>query len=134
MPKYNVRIDTYAPIKYPKLSEAEVGKTVTMLYNGKPRQVVLLHHGKPSSIYSDTFNNGAIMGFADIPFNYICNTAQNNVYNASMVHTLLNAQVYNSIEDSIKSKIKEVKLPWTNASNVVESGENGLSCYCLCWL
>jgi hypothetical protein len=68
-----------------KLSQAAPGTVVKTNYNGAPTNFVVLHQGKPSPIYDDSFNGGTIMRFESIPENYQWTTTGTNDYAASSV-------------------------------------------------
>lgn len=106
------------------------GSIVKTNYNGQSANFVVLHQGKPSPIYDDSFNGGTIMRFESIPENYQWTTTGTNDYAASGVqaHIQEYAQYF---DPDIQSSIKTVKIPYrpgAGSSATVNSGANGLEC------
>lgn len=113
-----------------KLSQAAPGTVVKTNYNGAPTNFVVLHQGKPSPIYDDSFNGGTIMRFESIPENYQWTTTGTNDYAASGVQAHIQEYVQ-YFDPGIQSSIKTVKIPYrpgAGSSATVNSGANGLEC------
>ena len=113
-----------------KLAQAAPGTVVKTNYNGVPTNFVVLHQGKPSPIYDDSFNGGAIMRFESIPENYQWTTTGTNDYAASGVQAHIQEYVQ-YFDPDIQSNIKTVKIPYrpgAGSSATVNSGANGLEC------
>lgn len=113
-----------------KLSQAAPGTVVKTNYNGAPTNFVVLHQGKPSPIYDDSFNGGTIMRFESIPENYQWTTTGTNDYAASSVQAHIQEYVQ-YFDPAIQSNIKTVKIPYrpgAGSSATVNSGANGLEC------
>lgn len=113
-----------------KLSTASPGTIVTANYNGQPTNFVVLHQGKPSPIYDDSFNGGTIVRFEKIPENYQWTTTGTNDYAASGVKAHIQEYVQ-YFDNDIRAKIKTVKIPYragAGSSAEVSSGANGLEC------
>jgi hypothetical protein len=113
-----------------KLSQAAPGTVVKTNYNGAPTNFVVLHQGKPSPIYDDSFNGGTIMRFESIPENYQWTTTGTNDYAASSVQAHIQEYVQ-YFDPGIQSNIKTVKIPYrpgAGSSATVNSGADGLEC------
>jgi hypothetical protein len=113
-----------------KLAQATPGTVVKTNYNGAPTNFVVLHQGKPSPIYDDSFNGGTIMRFESIPENYQWTTTGTNDYAASGVQAHIQEYVQ-YFDPGIQSNIKTVKIPYrpgAGSSATVNSGANGLEC------
>lgn len=113
-----------------KLAQAAPGTVVKTNYNGAPTNFVVLHQGKPSPIYDDSFNGGTIMRFESIPENYQWTTTGTNDYAASGVQAHIQEYVQ-YFDPAIQSNIKTVKIPYrpgAGSSATVNSGADGLEC------
>lgn len=113
-----------------KLAQAAPGTVVKTNYNGAPTNFVVLHQGKPSPIYDDSFNGGTIMRFESIPENYQWTTTGTNDYAASGVQAHIQEYVQ-YFDPDIQSNIKPVKIPYrpgAGSSATVSSGADGLEC------
>lgn len=113
-----------------KLAQAAPGTVVKTNYNGALTNFVVLHQGKPSPIYDDSFNGGTIMRFESIPETYAWGDGTSNDYAASGVQAHIQGYVQ-YFDPGIQSNIKTVKIPYrpgTGYSPTVNSGANGLEC------
>ena len=110
-----------------KLSTKAVGSTVKIKVNGAAKDFIIVHQGKPSSIYDDSCNGTWVL-LKDI---YTTSTFGNsNSYKDSSIHSYLNSTFYNLIDSDIRAVIKQVKLPYTNGTGSggsVASGASGFS-------
>ncbi len=110
------------------LSSKAVGSTVKLNVNGAAKEFIVVHQGKPSSLYDDSCN-GTWLLMKDL---YEKRTwdSSNNDYANSDIHTYLNGTFLNLFDADIKAQIKQVKLPYqkgTGSGGSVSSGANGLS-------
>ena len=112
---------------YVTLSSKEIGSTIKLKVNGSAKDFIVVHQGKPSSIY-DASCNGTWLLMKDI---YTTSTfgSNNNSYKDSRIHTYLNGTFYNLIDSEIREAIKQVKIPYQNGTGwgSLATGENGLS-------
>lgn len=110
-----------------KLSTKAVGSTVKIKVNGAAKDFIIVHQGKPSSIYDDSCNGTWVL-LKDI---YTTSTfGSNNSYKDSSITSYLNSTFYNLIDSDIRAVIKQVKLPYTNGTGSggsVASGASGFS-------
>ncbi len=113
------------------LSTKAVGSVVKIKESGTAQNYIVVHHGKPSSIYDNSFTGGTILLRQNSHSSRVWNTSSNNAYATSAIHTWLNGIFLNTIDANISSKIVQVKIPYragTGTSATVTSGTSGLSC------
>lgn len=109
------------------VGDFDVGETVWMNVNGTPYEWIVVHQGKPSSLYDDSCN-GTWLLMKDIYESRQWHSSNRNSYKASTIHTYLNGTFLNLFDADIKAQIKTVKIPYVNgtANAAVASGANGL--------
>ena len=115
-----------------------VGKTITLNVGGQAKEFIVVHQGKPSSLYDDSCN-GTWLLMKDIYELHTWNGVRINKYESSNIHAYLNSTFLNLFDSNIKDDIKQVKIPYRKnggASGTDQSGANGLpakifllSCY-----
>ena len=116
------------PIAGTAVSTLAVGTLVKIKENGSPVEYMVVHQGRPSSMY-DTSCNGTWLLRKDIYTKRMWGST--NDYKTSTIHSYLNETFLNLFNDDIKNIIKQVKIPYQpgNGSGYpVMSGANGLSC------
>ena len=110
-----------------KLGAKAVGSTVKIKVNGTVKDFIIVHQGKPSSIYDDSCDGTWVL-LKDI---YTTSTFGNsNSYKDSSIHSYLNSTFYNLIDSEIRAAIKQVKIPYQNGTGSggsLATGANGLS-------
>lgn len=114
---------------YVTLSSKAVGSTIKLKVNGSAKDFIVVHQGKPSSVYDDSCN-GTWLLMKDIYENRQWHSSDTNDYANSTIHSYLNGTFLNLFESNIKNAIKQVKLPYrkgSGTSTTVTSGSNGLS-------
>ena len=114
---------------YVTLSSKAIGSTIKLKVNGSARNFIVVHQGKPSSVYDDSCN-GTWLLMQDIYENRAWHSSNTNDYANSTIHSYLNSTFLNLLESNIKNAIKQVKLPYrkgSGTSTTVTSGSNGLS-------
>ena len=111
-----------------KLGTKSVGSIVKIKVNGAAKDFIIVHQGKPSSVYDDSCN-GTWLLMKDIYTTYTF--GNNNSYKDSSIHTYLNGTFYNLIDSDIRAAIKQVKIPYLNGTGggdgSLATGANGLS-------
>ena len=111
-----------------RLGEKAVGSIVKIKVNGAAKDFIIVHQGKPSSVYDDSCN-GTWLLMKDIYTTYTF--GNNNSYKDSSIHTYLNGTFYNLIDSDIRAAIKQVKIPYLNGTGggdgSLATGANGLS-------
>ena len=112
-----------------RLGAKAVGSIVKIKVNGAAKDFIIVHQGKPSSVYDDSCN-GTWLLMKDIYEKRQWNSSNTNDYANSTIHSYLNSTFLNHLEPNIKRAIKQVKLPYrkgSGSSETVTSGSNGLS-------
>ena len=110
-----------------RLGAKAVGSTVKIKVNGTVKDFIIVHQGKPSSVYDDSCNGTWVL-MKDIYTTYTF--GNNNSYKDSSIHTYLNGTFYNLIDSNIRAAIKQVKIPYQNGTGSggsLATGSNGLS-------
>ena len=111
------------------LSTKAVGSTVKLKVNGTAKEFIVVHQGKPSSLYDDSCN-GTWLLMKDIYENRVWQSGNINKYESSDIHTYLNNTFLNLFDSNIKDAIKQVKIPYRKnggSGGTDQSGANGLS-------
>ena len=111
-----------------KLGDMAVGSTVKIKVDGTVKDFIIVHQGKPSSIYDDSCDGTWVL-LKDI---YTTRTfgSRNNSYKDSSIHSYLNSTFYDLIDSDIRAVIKQVKIPYwygTGRDGSLATGSNGLS-------
>lgn len=111
-----------------RLGAKAVGSIVKIKVNGAAKDFIIVHQGKPSSVYDDSCNGTWVL-MKDIYTTYTF--GNNNSYKDSSIHTYLNGTFYNLIDSDIRAAIKQVKIPYLNGTGggdgSLATGANGLS-------
>lgn len=113
-----------------KLGAKAVGSIVKLKVNGTVKEFIVVHQGKPSSIYDESCN-GTWLLMKDIYENRQWDSSNVNKYESSDIHTYLNNTFLNLFESNIRDVIKQVKIPYRKnggSGGQNQSGANGLSC------
>ena len=91
-----------------RLGAKAVGSTVKIKVNGTVKDFIIIHQGKPSSVYDDSCN-GTWLLMKDIYEKRQWNSSNTNDYANSTIHSYLNSTFLNLLESNIKTAIKQVK-------------------------
>lgn len=111
------------------LSTKAVGSTVKLKVNGTAKEFIVVHQGKPSSLYDDSCN-GTWLLMKDIYENRVWQSGNINKYESSDIHAYLNNTFLNLFDSNIRDAIKQVKIPYRKnggSGGTDQSGANGLS-------
>ena len=106
-----------------------VGSSVFTNVNGTKTEFIVVHQGKPSSLYDDSCN-GTWLLMKDVYENRQWHSSNVNDYANSTIHSYLNSTFLAMFDSNIQKAIKQVKLPYRSGSGygkTVTSGANGLS-------
>lgn len=108
-----------------RLGNVAVGTVLKLNENGAPQPYIVVHQGRPSSMY-DASCNGTWLLRQNILKNQTWGSS--NQYDISFIGTL--GSVLSLYSSEIQSVIKTVKIPYCygNGSATVYSGANGYSC------
>ena len=112
------------------LSTKVVGSTVKLTVNGKAREFIVVHQGKPSSVYDESCN-GTWLLMKDIYENRVWQSGNINKYESSDIHSYLNNTFLKLFDSNIQGAIKQVKLPYRQnggSGGTTQQGANGLPC------
>lgn len=110
-----------------KLGDKAVGSIVKLKVSGAAKEFIVVHQGKPSSLY-DVSCDGTWLLMKDCYEKRQWNSPKSNVYKESTVHSYLNSTFLNLFDADIKAKIKKIKIPHVNGTGFsdVASGASGL--------
>lgn len=112
-----------------KLSTKAVGSIVKIKVNGAVEDFIIVHQGKPSSIYDDSCDGTWVL-LKDIYTISLFSNYGSNSYKASNIHSYLNSTFYDLIDSDIRAAIKQVKIPYWNGTGnggSLATVANGLS-------
>ena len=128
-----------AALEYPRpLGELAIGSSVFTEVGGVRTEFLVVHHGKPSSLYSDTCDGTWVL-MKDVYLSRTFGSA--SYYPGSDTYVYLNTTFPTLLSSAVAAAVKRVKIPvGADDNNYVRSGENGadaiaflLSCYELGW-
>ena len=112
-----------------KLGTKAVGSIVKLKVGGTAKEFIVVHQGKPSSMY-DSSCDGAWLLMKDIYESRVWQSGNINKYESSDIHAYLNSTFLGLLESNIRDAIKQVKIPYRKgggSGGVDQSGANGLS-------
>ncbi|MDR1703250.1 MAG: DUF6273 domain-containing protein [Clostridiales bacterium] len=112
------------------LGSKAIGSIVKIPVNGADRDFIVVHQGKPSIAYDNSFNGGTILLQRYLYEYRVWNTDGINDYANSSTNNYLNSTYLNMIDPAIQSRIKQVKIPYRpgeGLSTYVYTGSNGLA-------
>lgn len=111
-----------------KLGTKAVGSVLKLNLNGSPKNFIVVHQGKPSSLYDDSCDGTWVL-MQDIYNTREWDNNDNN-YQNSTLQSWLNNTFVDLFDLNIRDAIKTVKIPYVNGTggSAVASGANGLSC------
>lgn len=111
-----------------RLSTKAVGNIVRMKVNNMLTDFIVVHQGKPSSMYDDSCD-GTWLLMKDIYENRQCRNSDVNDYANSTIHSYLNNTFISLFDSNIRNAIKQIKIPYrpgSGTSTTVSSGSSGL--------
>lgn len=112
------------------LGDKSVGDIVKIKEDGVAVNYLIVHKGKPSDLYDDSCD-GIWLLREEIHSNQIWDSSDND-YENSDIHSWLNDDFLNTIDEKIRTEIKTVKIPFKKgtgdtSTGGIYSGANGLS-------
>ena len=113
-----------------KLGAKAVGSIVKLKVGGTAKEFIVVHQGKPSSMY-DSSCDGTWLLMKDIFGATRWHSSDDNNLENSTIHSLLNSTFLNAFESNIRDAIKQVKIPYRKnggSGGSDQSGANGLLC------
>ena len=113
-----------------KLGTKAIGSIVKLNINGAAKEFIVVHQGKPSSLY-DASCDGTWLLMKDIFEATRWHSSDVNNLENSTIHSILNSTLLNAFESNIRDAIKQVKIPYRKnggSSGSDQSGANGLLC------
>ena len=112
-----------------KLGTKAVGSIVKLKVNGTAKEFIVVHQGKPSSLYDESCN-GTWLLMKDIYENRQWHSSATNFLEFSTIHSYLNSTFLNLFDSDIRDAIKQVKIPYRKnggSGGSDQSSANGLS-------
>jgi len=118
------------------LGDAAVGSLVYLRVDGTYVPFRVMHHGKPSDLYDDSFAGGTILckDYTGAPYStqMVANISDaKGTYAQSFLHQDLNQNWLAKLDPAMQQAIVEVKLPYRTDTDdepyVVASGSEGLA-------
>ena len=121
--------DNATTIPVDSLGNLAVGTVVKTPISGSPREFIVVHQGKPDSMYDESCK-GTWLLLKDI-YRMMDWDSSTNDYRNSDIHSYLNGTFVKLFDANIQKVIKQVKIPYYNgpgSNGSVASGAHGLSC------
>lgn len=111
-----------------RLGNVAVGTVLKLNENGIPQNYIVVHQGKPSSMYDESCD-GTWLLRQNIHSEYRWDTTSNS-FNYADIFTSYLPSLLSIYDSSIQSVIKKIKIPycWGGGGSRVDSGANGYSC------
>ena len=113
-----------------QIGSLAIGTTVRLNINNSPKEFIIVHQGKPSSIYDESYN-GTWLLMKDIYEQRQWHSSNVNKLESSTIHSYLNSTFLNLFDSNIKDAIKQVKIPYRKnggSGGSDQSSANGLLC------
>lgn len=111
-----------------KLGTKAVGSIVKLKVGGTAKEFIVVHQGKPSSMY-DSSCDGTWLLMKDCYEKHVWHSSNINKYETSDINTYLNGPFFNLFDSNIQGIIKQVKIPYRKNGGkwgTDQSGANGL--------
>lgn len=110
------------------ISTLAVGSSVYLNVGGVRKEFLIVHQGKPSSMYDESCN-GTWLLMKDIYEDRQWHSSDTNYLEFSTIHSYLNSTFLNLFDSDIRDAIKQVKIPYRKnggSSGTDQNGANGL--------
>lgn len=111
------------------ISTLAVGSSVYLNVGGVRKEFLVVHQGKPSSLY-DSSCDGTWLLMKDCYTSRVWSDYSSNNYKIASINPYLNGPFLGLFDADIQGIIKQVKIPYVNGTGgaAVASGASGLSC------
>lgn len=112
------------------LRDVAVGTVLKLKENGSPQNYIVVHQGKPSSIYDESCN-GTWLLRQDLIEEMVWDNGNVNKLESSDIQAWLNSTMLGKYDSNIQAAIKQVKIPYRKnggSGGTDQTGANGLSC------
>ncbi|MBE6012073.1 MAG: fibronectin type III domain-containing protein [Lachnospiraceae bacterium] len=111
-----------------QLGTKSVGSIVKLIQESKAVEYIVVHQGRPSSLYDASCNGTWLLRKYVEKYVQKWNSSGNKYANSD-IHSYLNGEYYNSFYFDIRDSIIQAKIPYAagNKSSTVYSGASGLS-------
>lgn len=113
-----------------RLGNVAVGTVLKLNENGSPKNYIVVHQGKPSSIYDESCNGTWLLRKVLIK-DRVWGDGNVNKLESSDIQAWLNSTMLGKYDSNIQAAIKQVKVPYRKNGGSVgtdQTGANGLSC------
>lgn len=112
------------------ISSLSIGGTVYLNEDGSPIPYLVVHQGKPSSIYDDSCNGTWLLRTDSVrTYQWYPDTDYTNYFEQSDVLRWLSSTMLPKYDSAIQNIIKQVKIPYmTFGKGTLKTGANGYSC------
>ena len=110
------------------ISTLAVGSSVYLNVGGVRKEFLVVHQGKPSSMYDESCN-GTWLLMKDIYEDRQWHSSDTNYLEFSTIHSYLNSTFLNLFDSDIRDAIKQVKIPYRKnggSNGTDQNGANGL--------
>lgn len=112
------------------LGNVAVGTVLKLNESGSPQNYIVVHQGKPSSIYDESCN-GTWLLRQDLIESRVWDDGNVNKLESSDIQAWLNSTMLGKYDSNIQAAIKQVKIPYRKnggSGGSDQTGANGLSC------
>ena len=106
------------------ISTLAVGSSVYLNVGGVRKEFLVVHQGKPSSMYDESCN-GTWLLMKDIYEDRQWHSSATNYLEFSTIHSYLNSTFLNLFDSDIRDAIKQVKIPYRKNGPPIGTDQNG---------
>lgn len=113
------------------LGSLAVGSVVYFAVGGVRTPWLVVHQGRPSTVYYDVSCDGTWLLCKDVYSSKQWSKNVKNDYSLSNIRVYMDSTFLNSIDQNVRSVIKDVRIPYrpgSGSSTSVNSGASGLLC------
>ena len=118
-----------------RMGDMAVGSLLYLNVNGVQTAFRVMHHGKPSEVYDDSFLGGTVLmlDWQETPYYQNVSSGQTGKrnYPASAAYSWLGSTFLGYLDDEVQAQVVEVKLPYRTDTDgepyEVASGSDGVA-------